>query len=331
MRRKFSEDADIDTAHSARQPGFLRQLFSKLRRYWLVTARPEFVRKSLLLRDGECRRCGRCCAVAFACPHFVSDSCNIHGNHYRQCKAFPIDARDTRLIAGLGGEQCGFSFRAAAPKAVPLAVHGVRAMLIALVLSVAAAVGAFFWVGWWALVLLTPALFVAYFFRDPERFAEDLPPGAVLAPADGKVVAVSDTRMPIAGGPALMIDIFLSVFSVHINRSPVAGKVADLRYERGKFLNALKSHAARENENNVIAIDTADGRHLELKQISGAIARRIVCTVKPGDTLLAGERVGMIKFGSRTQLFLPSEAVLRVSVQPGSRVKAGQTILGYLE
>lgn len=305
-------------------------MLSKLRRYWLVTARPEFVRKSRLLRDGECRRCGRCCAIAFACPQFDADGCKIHGNHYRQCKAFPIDARDTRLIAGLG-KPCGFSFRAAAPKAVPLAVHGAKAMLIALALSVAAVVMAFFWIGWWALVLLTPALFVAYFFRDPERFAEDLPPGAVLAPADGKVVAVSDARMPIAGGPALVIDIFLSVFNVHINRSPVAGKVADLRYERGKFLNALKSHAARENENNVIAIDTADGRHFEVKQISGAIARRIVCTVKPGDSLVAGERLGMIKFGSRTQLFLPVDAHLRVSVEPGSRVKAGQTVLGYLE
>ena len=298
-----------------------------MRRFWLVTARAGYVRKNLELREGECRQCGRCCAIAFRCPQYTGDSCAIHGSHYRQCIAFPIDRRDTELIRRLGGE-CAYSFKSGIPRAFPVSTHGLSPVLVsALACGVAAALGAPF-VGWWVLLFVLGPAFVVFFFRDPERFGDQNGPDVLLAPADGRVVAIREAPMPISGEPAVMVDIFLSILNVHINRAPAAGEVVALHYERGKFLNALKDKAGRENESNTLAIACDSGRRVEVKQISGAIARRIVCTAAEGRRVVAGERFGMIRFGSRTQLFAPADSGFEPAVGLGDAVRAGRTVMG---
>ena len=158
-------------------------------------------------------------------------------------------------------------------------------------------------------------LSILWFFRDPARSA---PPaaGLVVAPADGKVVAIEEVgHDEFVGGPAVLVGIFLSVFNVHINRAPAAGRVIGVRYRRGKFLNALRPASARENEQLAVRLQetAAPYRRYVVRQITGALARRIVCWVKPGDELARGERFGMIKLGSRTELVLPREAGLRLA------------------
>lgn len=175
--------------------------------------------------------------------------------------------------------------------------------------------------------------FVLYFFRDPNR---DVPTaaGLVVAPADGRVVEISrlDWHDEV-GGPAVRIGIFLSVFNVHLNRSPVDARVLWLRYEPGKFLNALKPASARENESMWIGLEqlSAPRRRLIVRQISGAIARRIVCDLKPGQHVRRGEKFGMIKFGSRTELVLPDDGTLTLDVREGDRLAAGQSVVARYE
>ncbi|MCD6404511.1 MAG: phosphatidylserine decarboxylase family protein [Planctomycetes bacterium] len=309
--------------------GVFRQGWSKLRRFWLVTARRGYVRRHLALREGQCNRCGLCCRILFRCPYFDGTGCKIHGNHFSQCKAFPIDKRDIDLIRQMGGE-CGFSFKEAPMKTAPFTRYGLRPVLAASGLSAAAAAGAAFLVGWWALLFLLPAAFVLYFFRDPERHSDDDSPNVVLAPADGTIVGIREVEMPLGGGKAVMIDIFLSILNVHMNRAPVAGTVAETKYQKGKFLNALRGVAGEVNENNLVVIESPSGVRFALKQIAGVIARRIVCSVAPGDTIAAGERVGMIKFGSRTQVFIPADTGFEVCAEVGGHVRAGKTVLGHL-
>jgi len=289
-------------------------------------ARPGYVRRSLALRSGECRRCGRCCSIAFRCPHY-EDGCAIHGRHYRQCKAFPIDRRDTELISRLGG-RCGYTFEGPVPRSFPISPHGLSVIAPVLVVSgLAAAVTAPF-LGWWAALFAAPAVSVALFFRDPERFAPENGPDVLLAPADGRIVGTGEGRMPVSGEPAHVVDIFLSIFNVHVNRAPAGGRVVETLYAPGRFLNAMRAAAGEENESNTLAIACEAGPRIEVKQISGAIARRIVCTAAEGDRLEPGERFGMIKFGSRTQLFVPMDAPFEAAVGPGDRVKAGVTVVG---
>lgn len=308
-------------------PAFFAQAWSKLRRFWLVAARPGYVRKSLELREGECRQCGYCCSIAFRCPQYTGDSCAIHGRHYRQCKAFPIDRRDAELIRRLGGE-CGYSFKSGVPRALPISPHGLSLILASMLVCGVAGVLSAPFIGWWALLFALPAAFVVFFFRDPERFGEESGPDVLLAPADGTVVAIREAPMPISGEPAVMMDIFLSILNVHVNRAPAGGEVVACAYERGKFLNALRGKAGQENENNTLAIACDSGRRVEVKQISGAIARRIVCTVAEGRRVEAGERFGMIRFGSRTQLFAPADSGFEPAVGVGDAVRAGRTLMG---
>ena len=173
---------------------------------------------------------------------------------------------------------------------------------------------------YWALPLYILALFCLYFFRDPAR---EIPPGPVaVSPADGKVVVVK----PENGGQR--ISIFLNVFDVHVNRTPIPGRVADIRYQEGQFLVASKEAASHSNEQNLIVVDgTVGGQptRVEFKQIAGLIARRIVCYKKPGDVLAAGERVGLIKFGSRVDVQLGPE--WEVVVKVGQRVAAGSSVI----
>jgi phosphatidylserine decarboxylase len=160
--------------------------------------------------------------------------------------------------------------------------------------------------------------FCAWFFRDPERA---LPVGPVaLSPADGRVMSVV-----AEGDRQTRISIFLNIFDVHVNRSPITGVIADVTYQRGKFLVASRGIASAENEQNIITIRADDGTVVVIKQIAGLIARRIVCTKKVGDSVQAGERVGLIKFGSRVDVVFGPE--WRVEVSPGSRVSAGSSVL----
>jgi phosphatidylserine decarboxylase len=169
------------------------------------------------------------------------------------------------------------------------------------------------------------AAFCLYFFRDPER---QIPAGAVaVSPADGKVVAI---RADDAGGSR--ISIFLNIFDVHVNRAPIAGRVASVEYKKGQFLVASKEQASHSNEQNTITVDGViqnQPTRVVFKQIAGLIARRIICYVKPGDVLQAGQRVGLIKFGSRVDVFFGPEWAVAVNI--GERVAGGSSVIARFE
>jgi phosphatidylserine decarboxylase len=176
----------------------------------------------------------------------------------------------------------------------------------------------------WAIFPLLLAFFFLWFFRDPKRVIPQ-EPGALVSPADGKVTDVSivDSKE----GKRTRISIFLSVFDVHVNRSPIAGVIRDVRYQRGKFLDARSPDCAEQNEQNIVTVE-GEGQHVVFKQIAGLLARRIVFTPKVGDRLERGQRVGLIKFGSRTDVLFDVDA--RVSVKVGDRVKGGASVLAFL-
>ncbi len=174
-----------------------------------------------------------------------------------------------------------------------------------------------------ALPLILAAFFL-WFFRDPSRSIPS-EPGQVVSPADGLVTEAEWIETP-AGG-RLRLSIFLSVFDVHVNRSPIAGTVKSVDYRPGKFINAMKPESGLANEQTLVVIDNG-AYEVGYKQIAGLLARRIVCTVKPGDRLERGQRVGLIKFGSRVDVLLPGDAVLLVKT--GTRVRGGATILAQL-
>jgi phosphatidylserine decarboxylase len=168
------------------------------------------------------------------------------------------------------------------------------------------------------------ALFFLWFFRDPERTVPT-GPGEIVSPADGVVTQAE--WIETSAGSRLRISVFLSVFNVHVNRAPVEGTVKAVEYREGQFLNAMNSLSAVVNEQTLVVIDTGTCE-VSYKQIAGLLARRIVCTVKVGDRVQRGQRVGMIKFGSRTDVLLPADAVPKVD--RGSRVRGGSTILAVL-
>ena len=174
------------------------------------------------------------------------------------------------------------------------------------------------------LPLIFLALFVFYFFRDPERA---IPAGAdnILSPADGRVVEIIDEAFDSV--PGRRVSIFLAVWNVHIQRAPVAGRIADVVYRPGRFYGAFRARASQENEQNVIYIDSPQGR-VVFKQIAGAIARRVLCWKQEGQIVALGERVGMIRFGSRTEVYLPLDA--EVTVKVGDRVKGAATVIAKL-
>jgi len=172
-----------------------------------------------------------------------------------------------------------------------------------------------------AIVLVCLAAFVFYFFRDPERAIPD-DPGALVSPADGRIVAVTDEES--AGVAGKRISIFLAIWNVHVNRSPEAGIIAAMDYRPGKFLAAMRARASGENEQNVISLATAAG-DMVFKQIAGLIARRVVCWNKTGDRVARGQRIGLVRFGSRVDVWLPNDAALLVKV--GDHVKGGSSVL----
>jgi phosphatidylserine decarboxylase len=169
------------------------------------------------------------------------------------------------------------------------------------------------------------ALAFLAFFRDPDRTAPELP-GAVLAPADGRVMVLTEALDPWVG-PAVRVSIFLSPLDVHVNRAPIGGLVKNVEYVAGRFLAAYRPEASEQNERCAVSLD-GDRARVTVTQISGVLARRIVCRVRPGDTLRAGQRYGLIRFGSRTDLVLPRGTELRVRV--GDRVRGGESVMGVL-
>jgi phosphatidylserine decarboxylase len=177
----------------------------------------------------------------------------------------------------------------------------------------------------WAILPCMLALFFLWFFRDPERSIPNAP-GAVVSPADGKITDISSVT--VEGEKRTRISIFLNVFDVHVNRSPIAGVVREVRYRRGKFLNAMNEASAEQNEQNMVRVE-GDGQTVVFKQIAGLLARRIVFHPKVGDLLERGQRVGLIKFGSRTDVVINSMA--KVQVKIGDRVRGGASVLAYLQ
>ena len=178
-----------------------------------------------------------------------------------------------------------------------------------------------------AVIGLCITCFVAYFFRNPERLVPD-DEHAVLAPADGKVIYLGPVREERLNAEMLKISIFMSVFNVHINRFPISGRVVDLYYARGKFYDVRDSRATFENEQMGMLVETDSGVKIKVVQVAGLIARRIVCYPHIGDRLVRGERYGLIRFGSRLDIYLPKSSDLRVSM--GDTAVAGETVLGYV-
>ncbi len=206
------------------------------------------------------------------------------------------------------------------PVGRPFILGGVVAVLLGFI------VGA--WLAWLGALFV---LFCLYFFRDPER----VPPtrtGAVVAPADGRVVSVMQAVPPaelgLGDGPRWRVAIFLSVLDVHVNRMPASGTVTRIAYRHGKFVNASMDKASDHNERNALALRLPDGRQMAIVQIAGLIARRIVCSVREGQAVLGGSRFGIIRFGSRTDLYLPEG--VRPLVEEGQLMIGGETVLAEL-
>lgn len=194
-----------------------------------------------------------------------------------------------------------------------------------IVIAFSAALGATLLVGWlWAIPFWVIAFFVLQFFRDPPREIP-LDPNAILAPADGRIVAVEKTQDPYLEREAVKISVFMNVFNVHSNRSPVDGEVRDKWYFPGKFINADLPKASLENERNALWIKAVNGADVTCVQVAGLIAKRILCHVSPGDHLTRGQRFGFIRFGSRVDVYLPLNTKINVNI--GDKVSATLTIL----
>jgi phosphatidylserine decarboxylase len=286
----------------------LELAWGRLRRAWLRRFRPGYVRRMAQRLQGECP----------GCPHDVIDARDL--KFHRNVCGYWFGPQDDRFAwrGRLGLARAGLA-----------EVVCFSAVLLALALACAA-------LGVWlhplfyvplAVVLVLWA-FVVSFFRDPRRTIPT-DADALLSPADGVVThvgAVDDPTFP--GGRAFRISIFLSVFNVHVNRAPRPGRVRAVHYYPGCFLDARHADCALRNEQLWVDLEDARlGCPLRVKQIAGAVARRIVCWLKPGDLVAAGERFGMIKFGSRTEVLLPPEVVREVHVKVGDAVKGGSRVL----
>jgi phosphatidylserine decarboxylase len=197
---------------------------------------------------------------------------------------------------------------------------------LALAAVVSAVIAYFF--GWWSVPFWLVTIFILQFFRDPPR---EIPQGEglVLCPADGKVIVVGVTKDPYRGGvDALKISMFMNVFNVHSQRSPVDAVVKDIAYTKGLFVNASFDKASSDNERNALILRMDSGTEISCVQVAGLIARRILCYVKPGERLARGQRYGFIRFGSRVDVYLPPDSKPRVAI--GDKVSATTTVLAEL-
>ena len=286
----------------------LELAWGRWRRAWLRRFRPGYVRRMLAKRQGQCPDC----------PHDIID---------------PRDLKFCRNVCGywFRKEDDFFSWRGRLGLARAGLAEVVCFSLLFLALVIPAILGGLLiqW-GFWVLVavLLVAWFEVVFFFRDPERTIP-ADPTALLSPADGRVTDITKVDAPgFPDGRALQVGIFLSILSVHINRIPRAGRVVDIRYFRGCFLDARRSDCPVRNEQLWIDLEEEGSRRpVRVKQIAGAVARRIVCWLKAGETVHAGDRYGMIKFGSRTEVLIPADEAVDLRVRVGDRVKGGATIL----
>jgi len=214
---------------------------------------------------------------------------------------------------------------------IPIAKEGYPFLIIPLLVTILLLFFPQTRFGWAFWICLVATCFVGMFFRDPERV---IPPGAsvIVAPADGQIILIQDVKYPALGNDTYsQVSIFMSIFNVHVNRAPLAGTVENVLYNPGKFFVASKNKASLLNEQNSIILSrTVNGKTVRIlvKQIAGLIARRIVCYAKPGMSFEKGERIGLIRFGSRVDLFLPQDITLAVKLN--DKVNGGATIIGTL-
>ncbi|MDA0835252.1 MAG: phosphatidylserine decarboxylase family protein [Planctomycetota bacterium] len=289
--------------------------WGRLRRWWLKTFRRRYVERMQATRQGDYN----------PCPFDVLDSRDLkyyrnQGGYHWKPEDDPFTWRDRIPFARVGlAELLVFS----------VATFGTAGICFAVATSFdfSSGVKTLLW-----LTALTAAVIgglIVWFFRDPYRpIPQDA--GVIVSPADGKIVAIETIEHDeFIGGPAIMIGIFLSIFNVHINRSPFAARVIGLTYKPGKYLNALLPRSAVENEQLAFRLEEIayPHRRMIVRQIAGAIARRIVCWLKPGDRLERGEQVGMIKLGSRTELVIEHQQGLEILTKIGDKVQAGSTVL----
>jgi phosphatidylserine decarboxylase len=190
--------------------------------------------------------------------------------------------------------------------------------------SLAAIIAALLGITWAAVFFFLATVFCLHFFRDPERPTPPTP-GIAVSPADGRVMKIASMPDPFSSEPRLCICIFMNVFNVHVNRSPVAGRVADVSYREGKFFNASLDKASKDNERCAYSLEDEDGKRWSVVQIAGLLARRIVCRTDAGDALRRGERIGMIKFGSRVDMYLPDGWM--PAVVAGQKVTAALSVV----
>ncbi len=282
--------------------------WGRLRKAFLRRCRPDYVQEMLAKRQGDCP----------GCPHDIIDPRDL--KFYRNVCGYWFRPEDDPFhFRG----QLGLARMGLAEVVVASVLFG-EVFLVLMVLAVAVHEALL-------LLLLPPAVvygLVLYFFRDPER-PVPVDPQALVSPADGTITDIGEVAEPeFPGGRAFRIGMFLSIFNVHVNRVPCGGRVKQVRYYPGEFLDARHGECGVRNEQ--LWIDLEDGRTgqpLRVKQIAGAVARRIVCWLKPGDEVQAGERLGMIKFGSRTEVYLPAGTPVEVLVKVGDAVQGGSSTL----
>jgi phosphatidylserine decarboxylase len=283
--------------------------WGNVRRWYLKTFRRAYVERMARLRHGD----------PTGCPHEVLDPRDLKFFRNQCTASWPADADPFQWRERLPFARWGLA---------ELQLMGYP-LLLATIIS-AATFGRTY-VPFWPIALVTGVILflIVWFFRDPTRVVPT-EPGLVVSPADGKVVEI--TRLEYDGyldGPAVRIGIFLSIFNVHINRAPLAGRVTSLKYFPGLFLNALNPESATANEAMWIGFEEerAPFRRFAVRQIAGLFARRIVCDVRPGESLARGHKFGMIKLGSRTELILPATEDLVIVAEIGQKVCAGADVL----
>lgn len=312
----FGKEAPIQSVQPGGGWGMRLELaWGRFRHWWLKRFFPRYVEQQTASRHGSCETCpGR----GLGCTGKV------------------IDTRDLKYFSNV----CGYSFSAdpfAWRSRLIFARWGLSE-LIAFTLACALASILIGWLAWfgapgWLLSLLSIVVLlfwleIIWFFRNPRRVVP-ADPAAVVSPADGTIVELAEVDAEgFPGGRAYRVGIFLSVFNVHINRAPLAGKVTNLRFYPGRFLNAMKTISARVNEQLWIDLVHEPGNMpVRVTQISGALAHRIVCDLKVGQQMSKGDAFGMIKLGSRTELYLPVDAGFEVAVKVGQKVLGGSTVL----
>lgn len=210
---------------------------------------------------------------------------------------------------------------------LPVAREGIPFILASLVVTLLFFYFNFTYTGCFFALL---SIFIIYFFRDPER-GKETQENEVLSPADGTIINIwnLDKDQNPLGEAAIKISIFMSVFNVHVNRAPVSGEIVDINYNPGKFFSANLDKASEENENNRITLKTKNGKKIIFTQIAGLIARRIVCWINVRDHIRTCQRIGLIRFGSRLDVFIPADS--EVTIKAGEKVRAGETTIGYLK